>query len=135
VHRLRSGSRVGDAIDAAGGYSAQVDLVAAAASLNLASLLTDGAKIHVPIRGDATPSKPPGNGSAIGNGAGGGLINLNTGTAEELDTLPGVGPVTAAKIIAARQQAPFATIDELVARDVLGTAALEKIRALVTVAQ
>jgi DNA uptake protein ComE-like DNA-binding protein len=43
--------------------------------------------------------------------------------------------VTAAKIIAARQQAPFATIDELVARDVLGTAALEKIRALVTVAQ
>ena len=129
VHRLAEGSRVGDAIVAAGGYSPQVDLAAAAAALNLAAPLSDGAKIHVPARGEVAATTPDG-----GNGGGtGGLINLNTATADQLDTLPGVGPVTAEKIMAARDQAPFATVDELVAREVLGAATLEKIRALVTV--
>ena len=133
VHRLVAGSRVGDAIDAAGGYSAQVDLAAASATLNLAAALVDGAKIHVPARGEVVASGPAGSsGSGSGSGAGG-LVNLNTATAEELDTLPGIGPVTAAKIITAREQTPFATLDELVGRDVLGTATLEKIRALATV--
>jgi competence protein ComEA len=133
VHRLAAGSRVGDAIDAAGGYSAQVDLAAASATLNLAAPLTDGAKIHVPARGEVVTSTPAGGGTG-GSGTAGGPINVNTATAEELDTLPGIGPVTAAKIIAAREQAPFATVDELLSRDVLGPATLEKIRALVIVA-
>ncbi len=134
IHRLPDGSRVGDAIEAAGGYAPQVDIAAAAASLNLAQALTDGAKIHVPARGEAVavtavPREP----SAVGPGGAGGLINVNTATSDELDTLPGIGPVTAAKIIAAREQTPFATIDEMVSREVVGAATLEKLRPLVTV--
>jgi len=134
VHRLAAGSRVGDAIAIAGGYSAQVDIEAAAALLNLAAQLTDGAKVHVPARGEITSAsavpQPPGStspGGAIG------LINVNSAGSDELDTLPGIGPVTAAKIIAAREQAPFALVDELLSREVVGASTFEKIRALITV--
>ena len=132
VHRLPTGSRVGDAIDAAGGYSTQVDLAAASAAITLAAPLTDGAKVHVPARGEVVATSPAAGGSSSGGGTAG-PINVNTATAEQLDTLPGIGPVTAAKIIGAREQAPFSTLDELVTRDVLGPATLDKIRALVTV--
>ena len=138
LHHLPSGSRVGDAISAAGGYSAAVDIAAAAAQLNLAALLTDGAKVHVPARGDTTatvvdvPREP----SAVGpvdTGMAGGLIDLNTASSEQLESLPGVGEVTAAKIIAAREEAPFASVDDLQTRDVLGPSTFEKVRSLVTV--
>jgi competence protein ComEA len=133
VWRLPVGSRVGDAIAAAGGYSAQVDIDAATALLNLAAILVDGQQIRVPILGEVTLSaaQPTPAGSVVG--AAGGLINVNTASADELDTLPGIGPVTAEKIIAARQEAPFASIDELDERDIVGASTLEKIRALITV--
>jgi competence protein ComEA len=134
VHRLAPGSRVGDAIARAGGYSAQVDLDAASAVLNLAAPLTDGAKIHVPARGaaalgNATAGRAP-DPSSHGGSA---LIDVNVAAVDELDTLPGIGPVTAGKIIAAREQARFATVDELLSRGVVGASTFEKIRALVTV--
>ncbi len=134
VHRLAAGSRVGDAIATAGGYSPQVDIELAAASLNLAAQLTDGAKIHVPTRGDsaaawAVPQQP----GSVGPGGPPGLINVNSAGTDQLDTLPGIGPVTAAKIIAAREQAPFASVDELLSREVVGASTFEKIRALITV--
>lgn len=134
VHRLPAGSRVGDAIAIAGGYSPQVDIGSAAALLNLAAQLIDGAKIHVPARGESaaasTPSQEPG---STEPGGPVGLINVNSAGTEQLDTLPGIGPVTAAKIIAAREQAPFASVDELLSREVVGASTFEKIRALVTV--
>jgi competence protein ComEA len=140
VYRLAAGSRVGDAVDAAGGYSARVDLELADRRLNLAALLKDGDEIRVPVRGEAIVEEPaPGAAGAggadpgAGNAAAGGLVDVNNATAAQLDTLPGVGPATAAKIIAAREEQPFTSVDELGARKVVGPATLEKIRALVTV--
>ena len=134
VHLLAAGSRVGDAIAAAGGYSAQVDIDSAAALLNLAAQLADGAKIHVPARGEAAAGsavpRQPGSVQPVGQT---GLINVNSATTEELDSLPGIGPVTAAKIIAARETAVFDSVDELLSREVVGASTFEKIRSLVTV--
>ena len=141
VYRLPSGSRVGDAIAAAGGYAPRVD-AGAAGLLNLAAPIHDGDQVRVPSRDDA-PASPAGGAGARGAGpdaggvAGGagalGPINVNTASTSDLDTLPGVGPVTAAKIIAAREQALFATVDELRSRGIVGEATFGKIRDLVTV--
>jgi len=140
LHQLPPDSRVGDAIAVAGGYSAAVDIAAAATSLNLAEPLIDGMKIHVPARGEAAAaaaavaSEIPRAPSVEGPpDVGGGLINLNTATAGELESLPGIGEVTAAKIIAAREEALFGSVDELQTRDVLGPSTFEKVRSLVTV--
>jgi competence protein ComEA len=131
--RLPQGSRVGDAVAAAGGYSAQVDIAAATAMLNLAQVLSDGEQIHVPLRGEVAAATPAAAGNAAGPTTGGRLIDINTATPEQLDTLPGIGPVTAAKIVTARQETPFASIDDLASRGVVGSSTLEKIRSLITV--
>ena len=124
LHQLTAGARVADAIAAAGGYSDAADLVAAARTLNLAALVVDGQQVMVPATGQA----------AIPGGDGGsGLVNLNTADGAALDALPGIGPVTVAKILDARASQPFATLDELVERKVLTTSQLDKIRDLVTV--
>lgn len=129
IIELPAGSRVADAVRAAGGYTDAADLVAAASQLNLAAELTDGAQVIVPALG-ATPA---GGGPTTGGGGGSGLINLNTATPEELDTLPGIGPVTVQKIVAARTERPFASLEETVEREVLNNGQLEKIRDLATV--
>jgi competence protein ComEA len=127
---LPPGSRVADALQAAGGYSRDADLNAAATALNLASPLTDGAQVYVPVIGIAAQ---PGAGTGGGGGGSGtGLINLNTATPEELEALPGVGPVTVQKIVAARAEHPFMTLDELVERGVLDRGQIEDVRDLVT---
>ncbi len=136
LYALPPGSRVADAIRAAGGYGARVDAAAAAARLNLAEVLHDGAKVTVPERGVSTGRASPGGarpGSAGQSGSGGARIDLNRASAGELDTLPGIGPVTAAKIIAAREEQPFRSVDELLQRKVVPASVLAKIRSLVTV--
>jgi competence protein ComEA len=140
VYRLPAGSRVADAVDAAGGYAATVDASLVDRQLNLATPVTDGQKIRVPVRGEApqTGGTDPGDGVAGDGAAGGGVgsagpVDLNRASAEVLDTLPGVGPVTAAKIIAARDAQPFTSVDDLLARKVVGSATLEKLRPLVTI--
>jgi competence protein ComEA len=136
VRHLPAGSRVADAITAAGGYGPRVDAAIAARELNLAAPLHDGDRLVVPSRDDP-PGTTAGGGQAspgaAGGGGGGGLIDLNHATASELDTLPGVGPVTSQKIIAAREERAFATIEELRDRRVVGSAAFEKLKDLVTV--
>ena len=133
LHELPADGRVGDAIAAAGGYNVSVDLAAAGQQLNLAQKLVDGMQIRVPVLGQAIGAGPGGSTTASGGQGGSGLIDVNSASAEQLDTLPGIGPVTAAKIIDARQQAPFATIDELESRGAVGASTLAKIRDLVIV--
>jgi competence protein ComEA len=132
IYSLPAGSRVADAIRAAGGYSADVDPRAAEAQLNLAAKLQDAQLVRVPRRGDAA-SSPAALGSGAGSSSATGPLNLNTATAEQLDALPGIGPVTAQKIIAAREQKPFAKVDDLVTRKLVSAATLAKLRSLVTV--
>jgi competence protein ComEA len=132
IVRLAPGSRVADAISAAGGYTKLTDLLAAATSINLAAPLSDGAQVFVPITGVSGPGPSTAAGGGTGGGTGGSLVNLNTASPEELEALPNIGPVTVQKIVAARQEQPFATLEELVERGVMNRGQLEDIRALVT---
>jgi competence protein ComEA len=107
VYRLREGERIQDAVRRAGGPRAGADLNA----INLAAKVADGQQVVVPRRGAA-------GGAAVGAGAPGGPaqppVRLNTATAEQLDTLDGVGPATAAKILDwRRQHGGFRSIDDL----------------------
>jgi len=125
LYRLPAGARVGDAISAAGGFGPAVDAAAAAQLINLAAPLSDGQKIVVPARGaSAAP--------ATGAGSGSQLVDLNRASQSELEALPGIGPVTAKKIIAARTERPFASARELLDRKIVGQAVWEKIQDLVT---
>jgi competence protein ComEA len=131
IQLLPADSRVADAIVAAGGFSPDADVALTSRQLNLAARLTDGQQIYVPRQGEAATGSSGTGGSA--GASPGGLVNLNQATPEAMDGLPGIGPVTVQKIVAARQEQPFRTLDELVQRKVLTTAQLTKIRDLVTV--
>jgi competence protein ComEA len=127
VVQLPSGARVADALHAAGGYSKKADLNAAATALNLAAVLADGAQVYVPMLGASVAG-----GAGPSPGTSGGLVNLNTAAPEQLDALPGIGPVTVQKIVAGRAERPFASLDEMVEREVIDRGQLEDIRDLVT---
>ena len=122
LHRLRTGDRVGDAVEAGGGFAPRVDLAAAAESLNLAEPLEDGMKILVPELGRGGPREA---------GRDARLIDINRADQATLETLPGIGPVTAAKIMAARDEARFGSVEELRSRGIVGEAVFEQIRDLV----
>lgn len=136
VYRLPAGSRVGDAIDAAGGFSPRIDADKVTAALNLAATLTDGSQVHVPSRDDPAATAPGGGGSGAAGGAaagGGGKTNLNTASQSELEALPGIGPVTAAKIIESRTATPFTSIEQLRERKLVGEKAFDQLKSLVAV--
>ncbi len=139
VVRVAAGARVVDAIAAAGGATTDADL----ARLNLAAPVTDGARIAVPQSGQPALPVDPGavsgggasSGSASGtdSGATTGPININTATAAELDTLPGIGPATAQAIVTDRDaHGPFASVDDLARVRGIGPAKLAQLRPLVT---
>ena len=137
VVTLPAGSRVHDAIGAAGGGTSDSDLN----RLNLALVIEDGQKIHVPRQGEAMPpvSVPAGASGAAGGagggpGSGGAKVNLNTAGAAEFDTLPKVGPVLAQRIVDWRAaHGPFKSVEELDAVDGVGPKMLEALLPLVTV--
>jgi competence protein ComEA len=126
LYRLRARARVADAVGRAGGptRNAQLDLV------NLAALVADGEQVVVPRRGAVAAAAAAGaSGSAA---AASGPVHLNSATLEQLDALPGVGPVTAQKIIDYRtQHGGFGSVDELDAVPGIGPARLADLRPLV----
>ena len=142
---LAAGARIADALTAAGGALDGADLI----GLNMARRVTDGEQIIVGIA--AAPGQPTAMGSSTSSGpatapatdapstpgkpsAPAGLVDLNAATVEELDTLPGIGPVTAAAIIAWRDaNGRFTSVDQLGDVDGIGPARLEKLRELVRV--
>lgn len=141
---LAPGARIADALTAAGGATDGADLI----GLNMARRVTDGEQIIVGIV--SAPGQPAAMGSSVSSepaaaptdapstsgktSAPGGLVDLNAATVEELDTLPGIGPVTAAAIIAWRDaNGRFTSIDQLGDVDGIGPARLEKLRDLVHV--
>ena len=123
LYRLRDGSRVANAVARAGGVTrhAQLELV------NLAARVSDGEQIVVPRRGAGVVAASGG-----GGGVASGPVHLNSATLEQLDALPGVGPVTAQKIVDYRQaHGAFGSVDELDAVPGIGPARLEQLRELV----
>jgi competence protein ComEA len=120
VYRLPAGSRVEDAIARAGGASARALLEA----VNRAARLADGQQVVVPERG------PGGASLATGSGGGEGPISLGTATVEQLDTIDGIGPVTAQDIVDFRDQhGGLASVDQLDQVSGIGPATMESLRA------
>jgi competence protein ComEA len=133
LFRLAEGARVADAVARAGGATRKADL----AGLNLAAPLVDGIQVLVPRRvpvggGGGPPSVPEGEAPGA-PGVTGRKLSLAAATAEELDGLPGVGPVTAQRIIDYRaEHGPFRSVDDLDAVPGIGPTRVEQLRELVT---
>lgn len=126
VYEFADGARVVDAIEAAGGARPGAFLQA----LNLAAPLVDGTQVLVPKEGE----QPPVPGAAPGATGGGGLINVNTASASELEALPGIGEVLAQRIVDFRtEHGPFTSVDQLLDVSGIGDSILGSIRELVTV--
>jgi competence protein ComEA len=122
LYTLEEGSRIDDAIARAGGPTGKAVLDA----VNLAAPVADGQQVVVPARGGS------GGQTAADGPATGGRVHLNTATLEQLDALPGVGPVTAQKILDYREErGAFQSVDELDAVPGIGPARLEELRELV----
>jgi competence protein ComEA len=128
LYRLRDGSRVADAVRRAGGARARADL----ALVNLAAPVADGQQVLIPLRGEAGGGVATAPGSTAAGSAPAQKVHLNSATLEELDTLPGVGPVTAQKILDYRtEHGAFQTVDELDAVSGIGPARMAEIKPLV----
>jgi competence protein ComEA len=125
LYALPLGSRVNDAIQAAGGFSEQANT----SGFNLAKVLEDGEQINVP---STDISNIPDQNSHAGNFASG-LIDINSATLEQLDTLPGIGPTIAQNIIDYRtNHGPFTNIEQLMDVPDIGQVTFEKIKDLVS---
>ena len=137
VYELPPGSLIDDAVRAAGGFTAGAD----PAAVNLAQPAIDGMQIHVPAQGEQ-PTPPPISqpmdaatpAVRMGGVTIGGLININTAGQTDLEMLPGIGPSTAANIIAYREaNGPFAAIEAIMDVPGIGEGKFEAIRDLFTV--
>ena len=134
VYSLDHGSRVQEALELAGGVAEDADLD----RINLAAWVSDGQKVHVPKLGEtglpvvqsiAGPVKSSGWGLVVS-----GKVNINTATAEELDTLPGIGPAYAERIIRHRQeQGPFKSIEQIMEVKGIAEGKFEELKDLISV--
>lgn len=136
VYELSPGSLAVDAVEAAGGFTADADPVA----VNLARRLSDGMQLHIPSQ-MAEASPPPvfsegelPAGRSVSVDIFSGLVNINTATEAELEALPGIGPSLAARIVEHRESnGPFEAVEDILNVTGIGDAKLEAIRELITV--
>lgn len=133
IYDVAMGARAYDAVEAAGGMTNEAD----ADRVNLAKKLKDGDHVNVPYvkqarkRGNAaTKSQKTTNAAVTNNNIG---VNVNTASLSELESLPGIGPAMAKRIIAEREKAPFASVDDLLRVKGIGKAKLAKLRSRVRV--
>ncbi len=131
IYILPPDALVREAIEAAGGFTDE----ALADAVNLAQPLVDGLQVYVPLRGEASlPAPASGPSAAAAGPAVPQIVDLNRATAAQLETLPGIGPSTAARIIAFREEnGPFTAVDDLLQVPGIGPAKLEGVRGVVTV--
>lgn len=123
---LPAGSRVGDALLAAGGTTADADLTL----VNVAALVRDGDQVHVPAMNGAPAQTAP---LILPTRSGGAVVFVNTATVEELETLPRIGPAIAARIVAYRDEnGPYLSLEDLGNVNGIGPATLEQLAPLVT---
>ena len=126
LYRLARGKRVADAVARAGGATGAAEL----ALINLAAPVSDGQQVVVPSRASGAAATGAGGGAG---GSAGGRVSLSAATLEQLDALPGIGPVTAQKIVDYREQhGAFGSVRELDAIPGIGPARLEQLRELVS---
>lgn len=123
VYTLEEGKRIEDAIIAAGGLSSEADNDKISIDINRAALLLDGAKLYIPKKGESQTVGTSNNAQKTIS------VNINTASEKELDTLPGIGEVTAQKIISGR---PYQTLEELVSRKIMSQSVFEKIKTQLT---
>ena len=137
VYALAPGSRIKQLIEAAGGFTDD----ASTAAINLAQPLMDGVHVHIPAVGEVAPTPqsvpsepaPLGSSSVTNPGTGGGLVDINTAELAELDTLPGIGPVTAQTILDYRTvNGPYSDIAAIMEVHGIGQATFENIKELIT---
>lgn len=126
VYKLKVGSIIQDGLVAAGGLSIEANRDFVSKNINLAVRLTDGQKIYIPKVGESALPSVQGSSTTTTIS---GLININVALESELDTLSGVGPVTAGKIINNR---PYATIEELTSKKVVSQKVFEQIKDKIT---
>lgn len=129
VYKLSKDARVGEAIAAAGGLSGNADTDYVSGKINQAAVLTDGAKIYIPGIGENQTSHIITNTSDTSDSSGLSLISINSASQSELESLPGVGPVIAGKIIAGR---PYGSFNELVAKKAMSQSLFNKLENLLS---
>ncbi len=130
LYQLDEGARVEDILILSGGFSANADRVWAEKSLNRAAKLIDGGKLYIPATGESTTSQSQVNYKTNVMGLSQKTINVNSSSQSELESLPGVGPATAAKIISGR---PYMSLEELKIRKIIGNALYEKIKEMISI--
>lgn len=133
LYALPEGSRVQDGIAAAGGFLAEAERT----GINLAAFLIDGEELDIPFVEGASPVVPTpieNNPVLPGSGSSSELIDINIATSAELETLPGIGPTTAQKIIEYRQtNGAFVSIEDIINVSGIGPGLYERIKDLITV--